>query len=232
MSRQELLETTHGDVRTRSNANFTELYSEADLQRYARHQQGVFTIYNRGIKSGAAVTKSATVTRQLDMAAGYVFGHGRVWEAPAQSVVAPENATAADASCDIYVSRASGTMVLGITALDVAADADDIVLDTILIPAGSDATTDQYLALSTLTETARRETAWPAVQTSPAYEDIVFPRVQVDTSYQVDLEVISFDGGELPGFEILEADRLINNCRAYLAGSADTVLTRWVTHLM
>ncbi len=228
----ELLATTHGDFRSRANTMFNETYSEADLQRYARHQKGSFTLYNRGIKSGAAVSKSAAVTRQLDMAAGYAFGHGRVWEAPAQSVIAPENTTAAAAACDVFLSRSTGVLVLGITALDVAADADDIVIDTISIPAGSDAATDQYLASCTLTETARREAAWPAVQTSPAYEDITFPRVQTGTDYEIDMEVISQDGGEEPVFVIDAADRLVNNCRAYLSGSADTVLTRWVTHLM
>ncbi len=210
------------------------LSKEIDAQRFSRHQQGTLTIYNRGVVSGCALTKSSTITRAIDLALGEVFGHGREWGVAAQAAgcTVPENETGASSICHLYVREVSGVMELQCTALNTAVPDDAIELATITVPNGSTALSDQYLAGCTLTPTARNEPNWPLVQTSPAYEDVTFDRVMAATSYSVVLDVDDYEGGERPELTAPGANRATNTMRIYLGGSADAVDIRYTTHLM
>jgi hypothetical protein len=205
------------------------LGKEIDAQRFTRHQQGSVTLYNRGVKSDCDITKSAVVTRNIDLSAGVVFGYGRSWGVAAQSAYIPENDGATSDTCQVYIDD---DMSLQVTALGADAPVTGITLATITVPAGSDESTDQYLASCTVTETARQEPDWPGIQLSQPYEDIDFGRKMTDTDYNLNFDISSYQGGEKPYLKADAASRSVNTYRLYLAGMADTVVVRYAAHLM
>jgi len=98
--------------------------------------------------------------------------------------------------------------------------------------AGSDDTSAPYLGDVTITDVAREEPDWPAVQASPAFAQQDFERVMAGTGYHLALDVMDYAGGEPPRLIQHEADRAANTFRVYLGGSADAVRVRYVAHLM
>jgi hypothetical protein len=206
-------------------------HREIEAQRFTRHQQGLATLYNRGIKSGCEVSRSSTATRNLDLAAGVAFGYGREWGVAVQATGAsvPSNSGAEAGVCDVYLDE---NMDLACTMLDESAPANALVLATITVPAGNTDVTDPYLASCTLTATARQEPAWPAVQVAAAYQDVTLERVLGADDYVLALGVLDYDGGEPPRLAAPEAQRATNAFRVYLAGSADAVTVRWSVHRM
>lgn len=207
------------------------LAKEIDAQRYTRHQQGVTTIYNRGVKGGCVVTKSGTATRNLNLAAGVTFYRGRTWAVEEQlnGASVPSNTGGTAILCEVYLDA---EMNVNCTPLGEAAPEDALVLATITVPAGSTDATDPNMASCTITPVARQEPLWPGVQVSPAYDDIALARKAADTGYALGLDIVSWVGGEEPAVEVLASDRAVNTFRIYLGGAADAVTVRYVTHLM
>jgi hypothetical protein len=207
------------------------LAKEIDAQRFTRHQQGTITLYNRGVKSGCALTKSGTATRNVNIASGVVFRSGRTWGVDEQinGASVQNNNTAESATCQAYLDA---DMDLLITDLGVAAPNDGLVLATITVPAGSNNSTDPNLASCTITPVARQEPEWPGIQLSETYEDVSFDRVMSEIGYQVSLDPVSWEGGERPVLVTEESERATNAFRVTLGGMADTVKINYMAHLM
>lgn len=207
------------------------LAKEIDAQRFTRHQQGTITLYNRGVKSGCALTKSGTATRNVNIASGVVFRSGRTWGVDEQinGASVQNNNTAESATCQVYLDA---DMDMLVTDLGVAAPDDGLVLAIITVPAGSNNSTDPNLASCTITPVARQEPEWPGIQLSESYEDVFFDRVMSGAGYQVSLDPVSWEGGERPVIVTEESERATNAFRVTLGGMADTVKINYMAHLM
>ncbi len=198
-------------------------------------QEGETTIYNRGIISGCTLTKSGDVVRNLNLLAGKLFLHGRIYSVDELLATAtvPVNNGVDVATCYVYLwSDTNDIIQCDCTDLNSAIPENGLELAQLSIPAGNDATSDAYLANVTIADTRRIELNWPTIFVNPAFTYIPLNNILPDDGYQVKTEVISFEGGRQQIGEVFVDDRLKNGFKLYLAGSADTVLIRYiVTHL-
>ena len=107
------------------------LTKEMARQQTVRHQEGVFTLYNRGVKSGCGLAKSTTANRNLNIAAGVAFMHGTEMPVGAEENAAsvPSNSTSEDGTAEAYLYVSAGGYVrLGVTTLNGTAPDDALVL--------------------------------------------------------------------------------------------------------
>ncbi|MBW2599335.1 MAG: hypothetical protein JRC60_04445 [Deltaproteobacteria bacterium] len=203
-----------------------------ELERWknVRIQEGEITILNRGVVSGCTVSKSTTATRNLNLAAGKFFAHGRTYSADAMDNTAnvPSNEGAAAETCYAYLYiDGSGNVQCNCTALGEAVPDDGIEIASLNVPAGSDETTAPYLEDVTITDTRRLEPQWPNVFQNPAYEYIALGYILPDAEYAVHHEIVSCEGGREQVGDLLTQDRLKNGFKLYLAGAADAVQIRY-----
>lgn len=207
---------------------------ELDRNQRVRHQEGVFTLYNRGVKRGCTLNKSTTANRNLNLAGGVCFMHGREYGVDAETNAAsvPGNSGATAATCAAYLHVAGGRVRLAVTSLGEDAPEHALVLAKITVPAGNTGANDPYLGSVTITTVARREPDWPTVQIDPPYHQQDFARRMASANYQLSCDVVGYQGGEPPRLVRRASDRAANTFRAYLAGSADAVRVRFVAHLM
>ena len=210
------------------------LHKELERQKTVRHQEGVLTLINRGVKTGCALSKSTTANRNLNIEAGKCFMHGQEMPVGGEDNAAsvPSNSGSESATAEAYLAVIDNSVQLAVTNLDEAAPDDALVLAELAIPAGSDGTSAPYLEDVTITTVARTEPEWPTVQTSPASVQHDFAKLMDGSDYHLSLDVVSYLGGERPTITHNEQDRASNTFRVYLAGSADAVRTRFVAHLM
>lgn len=211
-----------------------QLARELERQRFERHQQGEFTIYNRGIKEGCSVSPSDSAVRNVNLDAGTAFMHGQFFGVKEQENAAsvPSNNTSDDFVVKAYLIIDGFEVTLATTGPDEEAPEDALVLAEIVVPEGNDDSTDPNLEEVTITSVVRTEPEWPAVQLDPAYQqqDLEYPMLRSD--YALELDVVSFTGGEKPHLSKDGDDRATNTFRTYLAGTADAVRVRYVAHLM
>ena len=210
------------------------LEQELHRQQTVRHQEGEFVLQNRGVIRGCALGKSTTANRNLNLSRGAIFMMGREWGvAPKENAAAvPSNSGSQTATATAYLIDAGNGLVLAVTGLNEAPPSDAMALATLTIPAGNNGTNDPNLASVSITTTARTEPEWPWVQSSPVYRQQDLARVMGGDRYSLELDVISFDGGQAPTLVAEGKDRARNTFRAYLRGTADNVRCRYVAHLM
>lgn len=210
------------------------LTKEMNRQQTVRHQEGEFVLVNRGVKNGCGLTKSATANRNLSIASGVCFMHGREMPVNAEENAAsvPSNSSAESATAEAYLAIINGSVRLGVTNLNESAPDDALVLAQLSVPAGSTGTTAPELEDVTITNVARTEPEWPSVHTSPAFKQQDFERVMGASNYHLSLDIVNYLGGEKPTLQHEAQDRASNTFRVYLGGSADSVRVRFVAHLM
>lgn len=210
------------------------LTKEMERQQTVRHQEGEFLLVNRGIKHGCGLSKSATANRNLGIAAGVCFMHGREMPTNAEDNAAsvPSNSSGESATAEAYLTVIDSSVRLGVTNLNEAAPASALVLAKLSIPTGSTGTTAPELEDVTITSVARTEPEWPSVHTTPAFKQQDFERVMGASNYHLSLDIVDYLGGEAPALQHTAEDRASNTFRVCLAGSADSVRVRFVAHLM
>ncbi len=210
------------------------LMRELERNQTVRHQEGVFTLYNRGVKSGCAISKSQSASRNLSIASGVCFMHGSEMGVDSEDNAAsvPGNSGSETATAQAYLYVTNNQVRLAVTGLNETAPTDTLVLADLSIPAGNTGATDQYLDSVTITTVARSEPDWPHVQTDPAYQQEDLAKVVQDSSYQLTLDVVDFIGGQRPALINRANDRAANTFRVYASGTADAVQVRYVAHLM
>lgn len=221
-------------IAVENNASMVGLLEqELQRQKFVRHQEGEFVLTNRGILRGCALSASTTATRNINIAAGAVFAHGREWGVAARDNAAsvPNNTTDTTGTAYAYLYAGSNGMSLSVTSLNEPAPDDALVLASITIPAGSTGASDPNLSNVNITTTARTEPNWPWVQSSPAYQQEDFARVMGKSDYHLTFDIAEWEG-ERPALVSHDHDRAANTFRAYLSGSADNVRVRYVAHLM
>lgn len=204
---------------------------ELDRLKNVLNQEGEVTILNRGIVSGCSISKSDNATRNLSLAAGKPFAHGRTYSVNEllNTAAVPANNTAAAATCYTYLwTDENGDIQCDCTSLDEAVPENGIEVASLSVPAGNNETTDPYLANVTLTDTRRLEPNWPNLFENPAFVYVPLANVLPDSDYTVRAEMVSLEGGRQQAGELLIENRLKNGFKFYLAGSADAVVVRYI----
>ena len=189
---------------------------EHDQTRKTRFQELTAVIKNRGVKTGVSITKSTTATRNISVSNGTVFMSGREYP------VANQTNTASIAS---NTTDAEGVVIIYMFLNGELPDGA-IELARARVPAGNTEQTDPYLGSVAITDTARREPMWPAVQVAPAYAAVSLNRTLPDNEYLVDVEILSAVGGSQQLGEVYAADKLKNGFKVLLTGTADDVNVR------
>ncbi len=205
---------------------------ELDRLKTVLIQEGEVTILNRGVVSGCSVTKSGDATRNLNLAAGKPFAHGRIYSVNEllNTSAVPANNGAEVAACYAYLwTDGNDDIQCDCTSLGEAVPDNGIEIYSISVPAGNNETTDPYLASVTLTDTRRLEPNWPNMFENPAFVYAPLANVLPDSDYAVSTEIISLEGGRQQAGELLVEDRLKNGFKFYLAGAADAVVVRYAT---
>ena len=143
---------------------------EMDRLKNVLIQEGEVTILNRGLVSGCSITKSSNATRNLNLAAGKPFAHGRVYSVNEllNTSAVPANNGAAVATCYAYLwTDGNGDIQCDCTSLGEAVPENGIEIYSISVPAGNNETTDPYLASVTLTDTRRFRVEAPVTRRLP-----------------------------------------------------------------
>lgn len=192
-------------------------------------QQGTFTITNRGVVSGCAISKSITATRNLNLTTGVCFANGRRYSVSDSTNAAsvPSNAGASAVVVQAYLFQdVGGLWRMAVTPIGTALPDDAIRIYNITIPAGSTDATDPNLSNVTLTDVRRIESLFPSLLDSPASASAVL-NVLRDSNYSVDFDVISSVGAPCNPASMIVSSRASNGFTALLASAADNVVVRW-----
>lgn len=205
-----------------------------ELERLScvKHQEGSFTLFNRGLINGCHLIINDTETRTVMITEGKCFLHGRTWSVSASSAQVPDNSYAWPSLVRVYLIPGDGGIQLAVGALNAPVPDDGVLLAEISLPADSTADSDPYLQTVVIARLARVEPDWPAVQISPEHNQVQLVNNMSNSSYSLAIDVVDYVGGERPTIISRSSDRATNTFRVYLAGAADNVTVRFVAHLM
>lgn len=195
-----------------------------------RFQTGEVTIYNRGIKKGCAITKSANATRNLSLGNGSLFMNGQIYsifDMPNTAVV-PQNSSAETKYSYVFLwVDNQGNFQVDCTNLDEVAPADSMVLYKVTVPANSTEATDPYLNNCALTDMRKLEPYYPNILLNAPFVYVPFKFDLLNTDYSVDLDILSFNGG---GFQLgycYVENRAKNGMNINLNGTVDSVKVKY-----
>ena len=190
-----------------------------------RMQEGVVTIYNRGVVTGCSGSKAAT-GRKVVIAHGGVFLGGRAlsFSGDQTGITVPVNSISATQTYYGYLSvAANGSISFSITEAGAVVPPDGISVCRITVPAGNTATD---LAGVTVTDTRRTESGYPLLVNSLPYVSVALQSGMLDTNYAVFMDVISSVGLNQQA-NIYAADKATNGFKIYVDGTVDAVNVRW-----
>jgi hypothetical protein len=195
-----------------------------------RKQTGTILLFNKGIVSGCAVTKSATANRNLSCDSGVIFAHGQLFPffGEDNGAIVPENGEQTTQTCYAYLYfKADGSIEFATTPMGQTTPEGGIPLYLITIPPGNNGQNDPNLANVSLSSVRRIEANFPAFYTNPLYANVVLPFPLPDAGYAVSLDIISVSGSGFQRGEVYPMDRNINGFKIYYNGVADDLLIRW-----
>lgn len=202
---------------------------EHEMTRKARFQSLTATIKNRGVKSGVAITKSQTATRNISASDGIVFMRGRQYPVADQKNTASIASNTGDKAGVVIIYMfltAAGAIDVAATTLGGAMPEGAIELARATVPAGNTEENDPYLAKVVITDSARREAGWPSIQRSPASVLVPLNCVLPDACYTVAVEAVGNMGGSTQMGDLYVDNRLTNGFRLFTSGTADDVQVR------
>lgn len=204
-------------------------FVEIDKTRKLRLQQGEVTIYNRGVKSGMAVAKSSTASRNLNLTGGQFFIFGRTYSVSDRTNDAsvPPNPGSTTQSCVAYARVNGSTIDFDCSLLGQEAPTDAVALYRITVPAGNTEANDPNLANVTLTDIRRIESNFPILLDSPASVLVPTPNTMHNASWQIDIDVVESTGGNVSRGHITVDARANNGFRLTLGHTADAVKLRY-----
>ncbi|MGP8289048.1 hypothetical protein ACT3OH_02115 [Vreelandella zhanjiangensis] len=193
-------------------------------------QEGEIKVRNRGVVSGCAVSRSSTAARNLNLANGVAFMHGRIYSAPARENAAsvPSNTGSSSVAVHafLYFHESSQRMRLSVTAIGEEVPDHGIHIYNITIPANSTDQTDPSLEYVTLTNVRRIEPEFPANLNSPRTESISIEDLR-DSNYRIDIDLVSAVGEPCRSEQVKATSRATNGFTLQLATGADDVVLRW-----
>ncbi|MCL1962262.1 MAG: hypothetical protein FWG56_10960 [Desulfovibrionaceae bacterium] len=197
--------------------------------RQQAQQQGEITIINRGVVSGCAVSKSTTAARNLSLAAGVCFAHGRAWPVAGGDNAAsvPANTGAGPVTVYAYLFKdAASLWKLAVTPIGSAVPNGAITIYSLTIPSGSTDASDPNLANVKLTDARRIEAQFPQLLGSPASASPVINTLSAN-DYSLSFDVAAATGAPCDGRHIVVSSRATNGFTVLLASAADNVALRW-----
>lgn len=207
--------------------------------RTVLEQTGAVTIRNRAVREGLVVSKNGT-GRGLNYAAGSIVLMGRELPVPAavNAVTLPDNSGAATMYCYAYLLLdANGIPQPGISALVAttiaavdACPSQALVLYRASLPAGNTAAADANAGSVTLTDLRRLEAGWPQFVTTEAYVDVVLPVALINTSYAIDLDLVTCAGSQFQRGSVYASDKATNGFKIKCDGGIDDLAVRWTVH--
>lgn len=197
--------------------------------REQAQQQGEFTLINRGVVSGCAVSKSTTAARNLSLSAGTCFANGRAYSVADGNNAASVPSNTGSGSVTVYAylyQDAGGLWRLAVTPIGSTLPSGAIGVYNVTIPANSTDATDPNLNNVTLTDVRRIESQFPQLLNSPA---LVSPEIQTLSSndYHVTFDVVSAVGAPCEAKSLMVSSRATNGFTVLLASAADSVTARW-----
>jgi len=190
-----------------------------------RMQEGIVTIYNRGVITGCNGSKAAT-GRKVVIAHGGIFLGGRAlsFSGDQNGITIPINNISSTQTYYGYLSvAANGSISFCITEAGSVVPPDGISVCRITVPAGNTATD---LAGVTVTDTRRTEAGYPLLVNSLPYVSVALKTSMLDTNYAVFMDVISSAGINQQA-NIYAADKATNGFKIYVDGTVDAVNVRW-----
>jgi hypothetical protein len=195
-----------------------------------RIQSGVSTIFNRGIKKGCSLSKSTDATRNLSLANGVLFMHGRIYsifDMPNTASV-PQNTSNETKYCYAYLwIDTNGNIQVDCTDLGGSVPDDGLTLYKVTVPANSTEATNPYLEDCILTDLRHIESNYPKVLVNAPFVYVPLEFDLLDTDYSIEIDIIEFEGG---GFQLgycYGSNRAKNGFNINLNGTADSVKVRW-----
>lgn len=191
---------------------------------------GDITLYNRGVVTGCAVSKSTDATRNLNVEEGLIFAHGRQYAVSEllNTAAVPTNSGDSAATCYAYLYEADdGTIKCDCTELGEDVPDNGIAIALLTVPAANTEDSDAYLEEVTLTDIRRLEPNWPLAAGSPEPVDVVLETALDTTDYHVSLQVLDCEGGRTQIGEVYVADQLTNGFKVYATGGADAIEVRY-----
>lgn len=195
-----------------------------------RFQTGTATIYNRGVIKGTDVTIGSG-TRNLDIASGTIFIHGRIIPVSKMlnSAVVPQNDDFTNpAFCYSYVYLdGNGVVQHDCTSLGQEVPENGLKLYKIDMPANSTEQTDPNLTGVTFTDQRRVEAEFPMYVVSAAFIYIPLEFNMLDAKYEVSIDIDSFQGSGFQKGYVYITDRLANGFKIYTNGSIDKIILNW-----
>jgi hypothetical protein len=197
--------------------------------REQAQQQGEFTLINRGVVSGCAVSKSTTAARNLSLSAGTCFANGRAYSVADGTNAASVPSNTGSGSVTVYAylyQDAGGLWRLAVTPIGSALPDGAIRIYNVVIPANSTDATDPNLNNVTLTDVRRIEAQFPLLLNSPAS---VSPDIETlsKADYHVTFDVVSPVGAPCEAKCLVVSSRATNGFTVLLASAADSVVVRW-----
>ena len=221
-------EALHFEVRRQMELSALAL-KEIEKTRQMRIQQGEVVLYNRGVHSGLAVSKSTTASRNLNIAEGRFFIGGRLYSVGARSNDAsvPPNPGSSAATCVAYLRINGDTIDFDCSQLGQDAPEDAVALYRLTIPAGNTESNDANLASVTLTDIRRIEANFPVLLDSPASTLVTLGAQLPSADWHLDLDVVSAKGGHVSVSDITVEARSSNGFRLTLGTIADAVRVRY-----
>lgn len=218
-------------------ANLTQASSDAGLALREiektlrqRFQHGRIVIQNRGIIAGCAISKSSNAGRNISVTSGKLFQGGRIIPVYEQvnGASVPPNTSGSSQDCLAYlIADGNGEWDLQTTLLGQDVPDGAVVLSRITVPAGNNESNDPYLGSCALADQRRFEPEFPAMLTSSPTVFVELPYSMADDDYQVDFEIVGFEGS---GFELgycYIGSRAKNGFTLYYNGTADALDVRW-----
>lgn len=197
--------------------------------REQAQQEGIFTIANRGVVNGCAVTKSVTAARNLHISSGACFAKGRVFSVTdgTNAASVPSNTGSGSVTVFAYLYQDAGSLWrLAVTPIGSAIPAGGIKIYNVVIPANSTDATDPNLVSVTLTDVRRIEAGFPALLDSPESVSLSLETLSAN-DYTLIFDVISAVGGPCEAKSIVASSRATNGFTVHLASAADDVVVRF-----
>lgn len=194
-----------------------------------RFQSGKAYIENRGIIRGCDISKSQSATRNLNLDSGRAFLHAQIMPVHEQDNAAsvPGNTADYERSCYAYLHLSGGKLAVSCTELDDDVPEGGLALYKIDVPSGNTESNDPYLEDVTLNDIRRKEPGYPGFLTSSATEYVELPKELDGTDYQVDLEVVDFEGSGFQLGHVYTENKAQNGFDVYFNGTVDSLEIRW-----
>jgi hypothetical protein len=191
-----------------------------------RMQEGLVTVYNRGVISGCTASKAAS-GRKVILAAGGIFAKGV--EIPCagsqDGITIPTNTGETSLVYYGYLSvGTNGALTFLRTDAGAVVPNGGIPICRITVPAGN---TAGNLDGVTIADVRRYESAYPTLINSISYVSVALPYSMIDTDYAVLLDVTGYSGGWNQRPCVYAGEKAANGFKVFADGTLDEATVQW-----